>query len=430
MEQPSINNSRDYVAKGLPDLLKRLWRYGLVLSRDPVMAEELVQATCLRALEKCAQFQLGTLDRWTFTILSSIWKNELRSRSVRTGQGVIDAELALVSDGAAQIEMNIFASQVLKEVQALPEAQRTAVFLVYGEGLSYREAAAVLDVPEGTIMSRLATARTKLGKLKEDSEFVKHWGKRDIRKISKPDVTLIIDGIVTRGSPSAANHALAAIRRLFNWAVERGVIDFSPCQGLKPPGKLKSRERVLSDDELVAIWNAASSEAYPFGTITQLLMLTGQRRGEVIAMRWQDLDLTHSVWSLPGDLNKSGRAHEIPLTPSAVIILRQLPRLHEVLVFPANRKGTDNPVSGIGKAKQRIEKCSDVADWRLHDIRRTVATGMARLKITPHVVEKVLNHSSGTFSGVAGVYNRFGYLPEMREALEAWEAHLTSLLET
>ena len=261
-------------------------------------------------------------------------------------------------------------------------------------------------------------------------EFVKHWGKRDIRKINKPDITLIIDGIVTRGSPSAANHALAAIRRLFNWAVERGVIDFSPCQGLKPPGKLKSRERVLSDDELVAIWNAASSEAYPFGIITQLLMLTGQRRGEVIAMRWQDLDLTHSVWSLPGDLNKSGRAHEIPLTPSAVIILRQLPRLHEVLVFPANRKGTDNPVSGIGKAKQRIEKSSDVADWRLHDIRRTVATGMARLKITPHVVEKVLNHSSGTFSGVAGVYNRFGYLPEMREALEAWEAHLTSLLET
>ena len=173
MEQASINNSRDYVAKGLPDLLKRLWRYGLVLSRDPVMAEELVQATCLRALEKCEQFQLGTsLDRWTFTILSSIWKNELRSRSVRTGQGVIDAELALVSDGAAEVEMNIFASQVLKEVQALPEAQRTAVFLVYGEGLSYREAAEVLEVPEGTIMSRLATARAKLGELKEDGEHV------------------------------------------------------------------------------------------------------------------------------------------------------------------------------------------------------------------------------------------------------------------
>ena len=161
------------VQQGLPGLLKRLWRYGLVLSHDPHVAEELVQATCLRALEKCDQFQIGTsLDRWTFTILSSIWKNELRSRSVRMGEGTIDAELALVSDGAADIEMNIFASQVLKEVERLPEVQRTAVFLVYGEGLSYKEAAGVLEVPEGTIMSRLATARATLGAMKKDGEPV------------------------------------------------------------------------------------------------------------------------------------------------------------------------------------------------------------------------------------------------------------------
>ena len=166
-----INVNELEVQRGLPGLLKRLWRYGLVLSKDPSLADDLVQATCLRALEKSDQFQTGTsLDRWTFTILSSIWKNELRSRSVRVGQGVIDAELALVSDGAAEIEMNIFASQVLKEIELLPEAQRTAVFLVYGEGLSYKEAANVLEVPQGTIMSRLATARATLGALKEDNE--------------------------------------------------------------------------------------------------------------------------------------------------------------------------------------------------------------------------------------------------------------------
>ena len=165
----SVN--RREVEQGLPELLKRLWRYGLVLSGDRHVAEELVQATCLRALEKCEQFQVGTsLSRWTFTILSSIWKNELRSRSVRLGEGVVDAELALVSDGDEQIEMNIFAAEVLKEIERLPEAQRASVFLVYGEGLTYREAAKMLDVPEGTIMSRLAAARAALGAMKPDGE--------------------------------------------------------------------------------------------------------------------------------------------------------------------------------------------------------------------------------------------------------------------
>ena len=163
--------NRREVEQGLPELLKRLWRYGLVLSGDRHVADELVQATCLRALEKCEQFQPGTsLSRWTFTILSSIWKNELRSRSVRLGEGVVDAELVLVSDGDQQVEMNIFASEVLKEIERLPEAQRSAVFLVYGEGLTYREAAQMLEVPEGTIMSRLAAARAALGSMKPDGE--------------------------------------------------------------------------------------------------------------------------------------------------------------------------------------------------------------------------------------------------------------------
>ncbi len=165
----SVN--RREVEQGLPALLKRLWRYGLVLSGDRHVAEELVQATCLRALEKCEQFHAGTsLSRWTFTILSSIWKNELRSRSVRHGEGVVDAEFTLVSDGDERIEMNIFAAQVLKEIERLPEAQRASVFLVYGEGLTYREAAKMLEVPEGTIMSRLAAARAALAAMKPDGE--------------------------------------------------------------------------------------------------------------------------------------------------------------------------------------------------------------------------------------------------------------------
>lgn len=157
------------VKDGLPTLLERLWRYGLVLSKDSTAAENLVQATCVRALERSTQFEMGTsLDRWLFTILNSIWKNDLRSQKVRQGQGFADPETELIFDGVQEIETNILATQVLTDVQALPEAQRETVFLVYVEGWSYKQAAEVLEVPVGTIMSRLATARTKLGQLQEN----------------------------------------------------------------------------------------------------------------------------------------------------------------------------------------------------------------------------------------------------------------------
>jgi RNA polymerase sigma-70 factor (ECF subfamily) len=155
--------SEDDIRAGLSQHLKRLWRYAIVLSRQRDVAEDLVQATCVRALERAAQYNAGTrLDRWLFSILHSIWLNEIRSRRVRMGQGFVDADEALVFDGAAQAETHLMASQVMRKVQALPEAQRTAVFLAYVEGLSYREVATVLDVPIGTVMSRLAAARAKL----------------------------------------------------------------------------------------------------------------------------------------------------------------------------------------------------------------------------------------------------------------------------
>ncbi|NKJ39748.1 RNA polymerase sigma-70 factor (ECF subfamily) [Rhizobium sp. SG570] len=155
--------SEEDIRAGLSQHLTRLWRYGVVLSRQRDVADDLVQATCVRALERAAQFTSGTrLDRWLFAILHSIWLNEVRSRRVRLGQGFVDADETLVFDGARETETHILAGQVLRRVQALPEAQRTAVFLAYVEGLSYREVADILAVPIGTVMSRLAAARAKL----------------------------------------------------------------------------------------------------------------------------------------------------------------------------------------------------------------------------------------------------------------------------
>ncbi len=163
------NSGHDVVRAGLAAELKRLWRYGLVLSGNRSAADDLVQATCLRALERAHQFTPGThLDRWLFAILHSIWLNELRSARYRSGAGLVDAETALIFDGIKEIETNIFAGQVLRQVQSLPEAQRETVFLVYGEGLTYREAAEILAVPIGTVMSRLAGARARLAELRSD----------------------------------------------------------------------------------------------------------------------------------------------------------------------------------------------------------------------------------------------------------------------
>ncbi len=159
--------SRREVRAGLEPSLARLWRYALVLSRARDVADDLVQATCLRAIERSDQFVAGTrVDRWLFAILRSIWLNEIRSQRIREGGGFVDAAEALTTDGAREIEMNITASAVLRAIDRLPEAQRETVLLVYGEGYSYAEAAAALGIPIGTVMSRLAAGRAALAKLK------------------------------------------------------------------------------------------------------------------------------------------------------------------------------------------------------------------------------------------------------------------------
>ncbi len=154
--------------------LTRLWRYGLVLSRNHDVAEELVQSTCVRALEKSAQYTPGTrIDRWLFTILHSIWISDLRARRVRLGQGFVDSDELLAPDAQERDEKRLHFQKIMQRVSALPEAQRNTVFLVYVEGFTYQEAAETLVVPVGTIMSRLATARSALARSFDDRDAAK-----------------------------------------------------------------------------------------------------------------------------------------------------------------------------------------------------------------------------------------------------------------
>ena len=254
-------------------------------------------------------------------------------------------------------------------------------------------------------------------------EFIPKWGSRDIREINRAHVHAMLDAIISRGAPSAANHDLAVLRKFFNWCVDRSLIEHNPCTGLKKPTKEVSRDRVLCDDELRAIWIAAKQLGYPFGYIVHLLVLTAQRRAEVVSTRWKDIDMEQCAWSITREVAKTGRAHVVPLAPMTMDIIRRMPRLHEHVLFPAVGNSTST-FSGFSKSKRRLDDLSGVANWTLHDLRRTAATSMARLGVAPHVIERVLNHVSGRLGGVAGVYNRFGYLPEMRVALELWGEHV------
>ena len=270
-----------------------------------------------------------------------------------------------------------------------------------------------------------ASTRRETKRLLE-ARFVSKWGTRDVREISKADVLEIVDDALQDGTPSAANHALATIRLFFNWCLDRGLIDENPCLRLKMPAKLVARDRVLSDEELARIWSAARLMGYPFGSITQLLLLTAQRRNELITMRWCDLDFEAAIWTIPGERTKNGVAHVVALTPTVVELLLRVPRIDPDLVFPS-RAANGRPFSGFSKSKGRLAALAGIESFTLHDLRRTAATRLAGLGVAPHVIERLLNHVTGVLGGVAGIYNRFKYRDEVRDALILWTDYVCKL---
>jgi len=248
---------------------------------------------------------------------------------------------------------------------------------------------------------------------------------RPLDAIKRSDVVRVLDGLVASGKPYGANRALANLKRLMSWALDRGMIEVNPIAGLKPPTKERSRDRILTDQELSALLQSADVEGYPFGAVFKMLVLTGQRRGEITGMRWSENDLNSRTWTIPASRAKNGQAHQVPLSDPAMSVLRALPRfLGSDFVFTTTG---NTPISGFGRAKDRLDAAMGANDWRIHDLRRTAASGMARLGVPPHVIENVLNHKSGIISGVAAVYNRYGYEKEKRDALARWGQYACGL---
>jgi integrase len=274
-------------------------------------------------------------------------------------------------------------------------------------------------------------------------EVEPRWHGRRIQEITRRDVISLVDGIEQR-APIMANRTFGVLRVLFRWATDKAIIESSPCAGIRAPGIERQRDRVLDDDELRLVWNACDLIGWPYGPQVKLLILTGARRGEVAGMRWSEIDFAARIWRMPRHRVKNDRAHEVPLSEMANTVLEQLrqQRGKSDLLFLSETGST--AVSSFVRAKRRLDSAileslratatnPDQVEppprWVIHDIRRTVASGMARLGINLPVIEKVLNHQGGSFGGIVGIYQRHSFSDEKRKALEAWARFVTGLVE-
>lgn len=292
-----------------------------------------------------------------------------------------------------------------------------------------------------------------------NKEF-KAWKRRRIDDISEADASKLIDSIKARGAATTANRTRSNGRAFFNWCIRKKLVDKNPFADVEPAKAEIARDRILNDEELRLLWAAIFQLDWPWRQFFALTLLTAQRREEVAGMLWSEIDLeaAEPIWILPAIRTKNGKEHAVPLASSAVDILSGVDRVqieetingatklkHSPFVFTTTG---ETSISGFSRAKTRLDatmlaiarkeagKRGDDADtvslapWHLHDLRRTAASGMARLGVSVSVVEKTLNHVSGTFAGIVSVYQRHDFLAEKRHALNLWATHVTNLTKS
>jgi len=278
-----------------------------------------------------------------------------------------------------------------------------------------------------------------------EKEVKPKWRGRNMRTITRLEIIQFIDKTADR-APVLANRLLALLRKFFAWAVERDILEVSPMnKKIRPPGQETTRDRILTDDEIRLLLLAADKQGYPFGPMVKMLLITGQRRSEVADAEWAEMEIggNDQLWVIPPERSKNRKEHFVPLASLMLSIIEALPRIKPSdddktkPVYLFTTSGT-TPVSGFSKAKTLLDatileiarkeatergedpKTVEIEPWTFHDLRRTAASGMARLSVPVHVVEAVLNHRSGSIKGVAAVYNRYDYAEEKRAALTAW----------
>ena len=282
------------------------------------------------------------------------------------------------------------------------------------------------DLVESFIILHLAGKRsaTQISNLLR-RDVIPYWGMRSIHEIKKRDIIERVNEVSQRGR-YAGNRLLKTLKTFFRWCVGRAVIELSTAEGIPSRFQEVTRDRVLTDQELAAIILGVRKMRPPYSGIIELLALTGQRREEVAQLRWAELDLAEKLWCIPALRAKNNKAHLVHLSePALAVIKRQQQRAELVFAMPSGKR-----IQNFSLAKAELDRLSGVTGWRVHDLRRTAVSGMARLGIPPHVADKILNHQSGTISGVAAVYQRHDFLAERKDALDRWGAHVSVIIRS
>jgi integrase len=262
--------------------------------------------------------------------------------------------------------------------------------------------------------------------------FLPALGRRKLVDVTRADVRAIVDSVAEH-APIMANRCFALIRKFGNWAVEKDLIEAAPWATLKPPAKTRSRDRVLSDDEIATVWRAAESLRSRWTAFVQLLILLGARRGEIGGMTWSEIDFAERVWRLPRERSKNHNEHLVPLPDAAIEILRDVRRIPDSR-FVFSTTGAV-PLGSFSKSKRLLDDAitklrgEPLPSWTYHDLRRTLATNLQRLNVRLEVTEAVLGHVSGSRSGIVGVYQRHNWADEKRGALSAWANRLRAILD-
>ncbi len=242
----------------------------------------------------------------------------------------------------------------------------------------------------------------------------KHLFHRPLHTLEIRDINLIIDKL----KPSEANHTFRAIRTFLNWCKKRGMITSAPTDVLSQPFKEKTRDRVLTDTEIQSLWE--NTDYNPFGTFIRILLLTGARRSEIATLKLENITDKELVFLD----TKNKLDHHLPITNLIQIHLDKV-STNSTYLFPAS--GSGKPISGFARLKNTLDNKMDIPHWTIHDLRRTTATHMAELGVQPHIIERVLNHSTGTISSLGKIYNRHTYFNEMKSALTLWHDKILTI---
>jgi integrase len=378
-------------------------------------------------IPKVERYTIGSLEDFPKVEKARDIARQIRQQAARGENPKLDQQAArATADAAAALTVDVLIDEYLKR-WARPKKRSAAE----DERMLRRELLG-MDV-KGRDVDGIHPAST--------------WRGRPIAEIGRRDIVLLLDRIVDRGSPIMANRALAGVRRMFNFAIERGLLDASPCVKIRPPGQETERERNLSDEEIRSLWSALdrSTMEANIRRILHLMLITGQRKGEAIAMHEREINRADATWIIPADRVKNKRDHVVPLSPLALEIIGEKQKGEGGWIFPSSRTGApyqersiDHAVRDLfmhrppprGRKPSGKPKVPLVLEgfevFTPHDLRRTAATKMRELGISKDDVKLVLNHKDRSVTGRH--YDKYEGLREKRHALETWARRLETII--